>query len=97
MSSLNDKDILNVLLNSQKLAASSYTNLILESSNQYLRNDVSKLLDNTFSSQKKIFDYMNQKGWYNTQNASQQDITNAQQQLNTHNQAVSSNNQSINM
>lgn len=81
MTSFTDKEIMNVLLNEHKLCASSLTNLILESSNQNLRNDVSGLLNRTFQHQKNIFDMMTQKGWYKTQTASQQEISNAKQEV----------------
>ena len=82
MTSFTDKEIMNVLLNEHKLCASSLTNLVLESSNQNLRNDVSGLLNRTFQHQKNIFDLMTQKGWYKTQTASQQEISTAKQEVN---------------
>jgi len=81
MKNLTDKEILNVLLDEHKLSASSITTLVLESTNQFLRTDAANILNGTFQHQKKIFDLMNQKGWYKTQNASQQDITNAKQEV----------------
>lgn len=78
---LTDKEITNVLLDEHKLAASSLTNLVLESNNQFLRNDVTSILTKTFQHQKQIFDLMSQKGWYQVQNASQQDISKAQQEV----------------
>jgi spore coat protein F len=90
MKNITDKEILNVLLDEHKLSASSYTNLILESSNQILRNDVTSLLNRTFQHQKQIFDLMSQKGWYQLQNASQQDISKAQQELSNVQSSLSS-------
>jgi spore coat protein F len=81
MKNFGDKEITTVLLNEHKLCASSLTNLILESSNQSLRNDAAGLLNRTFQHQKNIFDLMTQKGWYTTQTASQQDISNAKQEV----------------
>lgn len=81
MKNLTDKELLNVVLNEHKLAASSMTNMILESSNQFLRDDAAKILTKTFQHQKEVFDLMSQKGWYQTQNASQQDVSKAQQEL----------------
>jgi len=80
MKNFGDKEIVTVLLDEHKLSASSLTNLVLESTNQPLRNDVTSILTKTFQHQKQIFDLMNQKGWYQTQNASQQDISKAQQE-----------------
>lgn len=81
MKSFGDKEITQTLLNEHKLCASSLTNLVLESSNQNLRNDVAGLLNRTFQHQKNIFDLMTQKGWYTTQAASQQEISTAQQEV----------------
>lgn len=81
MKNFGDKEITTVLLDEHKLCASSLTNLILESSNQNLRNDAAGLLNRTFQHQKNIFDLMTQKGWYTTQTASQQDISNAKQEV----------------
>lgn len=81
MNKIGDKEIVTVLLDEHKLCASSLTNLVLESANQSLRNDATNLLNRTFQHQKQIFDLMTQKGWYQTQNANQQDITKAQQEV----------------
>ena len=83
MKSLTDKDLLNVILDEHKLCASSLTNLVLESSDTNLRNDVTNILNGTFKHQKQVFDYMSQKGWYQTQNATPQDISRVQQQVNS--------------
>lgn len=82
MKQITDKEIVNILLDEHKLAASTLTNLILESSNQNLRNDTMNMLNKTFQHQKQLFDIMTQKGWYQTQNANQSDIMRAQQEFN---------------
>ncbi len=81
MSVFTDKEITNSILNEHKLCASSLTNLVLESTNQNLRNDVEGLLNKTFQHQKTLFDLMTQKGWYQVQNASQQEISAAKQEI----------------
>lgn len=81
MKSFSDKEIATVLLDGHKLCASSLTNLVLESSNQTLRNDAAGILNKTFQHQKNIFDLMTQKGWYATQPASQEDISCAQKEV----------------
>lgn len=81
MNNISEKTIMNVLLDEHKLAASSLTNLIIESANQSLRSDATRILTNTLDHQKQIFDLMSQKGWYQIQNASQQDISKAQQDV----------------
>lgn len=81
MRSISDQEVMSILLSEHKLAASSLTNLVLESTNQFLRNDATTILTSTFNHQKQIFDMMNQKGWYKTSVASQQDISKAQQEV----------------
>ena len=80
-SNLSDKEITNVILDQHKLSATSLTNLILESTNNQLRSDCLNLLKRTLDHQKQIFDVMSQKGWYQVTTASQQDLTQAQQQV----------------
>ena len=81
MKNFTDKEIAAVLLNEHKLYASSLTTLVLESNNQQLRNDANNILNKTFVHQKQIFDLMNQKGWYQVENATSQDIIKAQQDI----------------
>jgi spore coat protein CotF len=81
MRSISDQEVMSILLNEHKLAASALTNLVLESSNQFLRNDATVILTSTFNHQKQIFDFMSQKGWYQTQIASQQEISKVQQEV----------------
>lgn len=81
MANLTDKEIMSSILNEHKLAASSLTNLVLESSCQMLRSDAESILTKTFTEQKQVFDMMSQKGWYPVQNANQQEISMAQQKV----------------
>ncbi len=81
MANLTDKEIMASILNEHKLAASSLTNLILESACPMLRSDAESILTKTFDGQKQVFDMMTQKGWYPVQNANQQEITMAQQKV----------------
>lgn len=81
MANLTDKEIMASVLNEHKLAASSLTNLILESACPGLRNDAQSILNQTFNGQKQVFDIMSQKGWYTVQNANQQEISAAQQKV----------------
>ncbi|OPX44319.1 coat F domain protein [Ruminiclostridium hungatei] len=81
MANLTDKEIMASVLGEHKLAASSLTNLILESVCPMLRNDAESILTKTFDAQKQVFDIMAQKGWYMVQNANQQEISTAQQKV----------------
>lgn len=78
---VSDKDVANIIIDCHKLMASSFTNLILESASDTVRRDATSMLQKTLSHQKQLFDVMTQKGWYQVQNASQQEIANAQQSV----------------
>lgn len=78
---ISDKELSTALLNYHKLGASSLTNLVLESMDNSVRSDAQQLLLKTLQHQKMIWDYMNSKGYYQVEMAPQQDIANAQQQL----------------
>ena len=54
MTKIGDKEIMYTLLNEHKVCASSLTNLILESSNQALRNDAAGILSRTFQHQNHL-------------------------------------------
>ena len=81
MANFTDKEITQTLLNEHKLCASSLTNLVLESTNQALREDAKCILNRTFQHQKNIFDLMAQKGWYTPKTATPQEITQAKQEV----------------
>ena len=81
MSGIADKDLLNVVLSEQKMEAGMLLNLIQESSDQCIRTDANNILNKTFSQQKRVFDVMSSKGWYPTEQASQQEISATMQQV----------------
>lgn len=73
-----EKDILQVVLNESKFCAESLNFAILESSNEQLRRDYMTILGDVYSQQKQVFDLMQQKGFYNVQNATSQQISQVQ-------------------
>ena len=60
---LGDRELASVLLNNHKLSANSLNNLILESVDPNLRQDVTQILYRTYQHQKMIWDYMSSKGY----------------------------------
>lgn len=78
---LGEKELASTLLNNHKLGAGSLNNLILESVDHKLRQDATQILYRTYQHQKMIWDYMNNKGYYQVEAAPQQEIMKAQQQL----------------
>ena len=73
---MSDKDSVNGILGDYKLEKEALSHAVVEATYTPLRNDFHNVLDTCFQDQKKVFDLMNQKGWYQIKQASQQDITN---------------------
>lgn len=66
---MNDKDMMQDLLTSEKQVIASYSSGISESSCMNLRNTLVNNFKNTQEVQYKVFDIMKQKGWYPTKDA----------------------------
>ncbi len=73
-----EKDILQIVLNESKHTAETLNSFILESSNEQLRRDYMTILGDIYNQQKQVFDLMQQKGFYNVENANAQQISQAQ-------------------
>ena len=78
---LSDRDLMQIMLNEHKLMTSSMTNCILECAHPQLRQECINILNKNFGHQKMIWEAMNQRGWYNVQMASPQDVQRMQQQF----------------
>ncbi len=72
--SLSDRDLLQLALNETKHTATAVNTFALESSSETLRRDYLTVLGDVHSQEKQIYDLMQQKGYYNAQNANPQDI-----------------------
>jgi spore coat protein CotF len=77
-SQLQDRDILQNLLNESKHMACSLNQYILEATNEQLRRDYMTVLGEVYAQQKQVYDVMQQKGYYSPKAAQQQDVTQAQ-------------------
>ncbi|MDR3566276.1 MAG: spore coat protein [Negativicutes bacterium] len=73
-----DRDILQLCLNESKHLASSLNTYIQEAASEQLRRDYMTVLGDIYGQEKQLFDYMQQKGFYNVKNATPQDISQAQ-------------------
>ncbi|AIF49628.1 spore coat protein [Pelosinus sp. UFO1] len=73
-----DRDILQLVLNESKHTAESINSYILEAGDEQLRRDYMTVLGDVYSQQKQIFDVMQQKGYYNVESASAQQMAKAQ-------------------
>lgn len=74
---ISDRDMLQLALNESKHAAASVNTFALECSSESLRRDYLSVLGDIHSQEKQLFDIMQQKGYYDIQNASSQDISKA--------------------
>ncbi len=81
---MNDRDMMQCILDQSKHSATFLTSFILESSNQGLRQELMQLLNNVLQEQYHCYEMMHQRGWYqpmpadpNTMTAAQQAVTSA--------------------
>ena len=71
---LQEKDLMQDLLASEKQTISAYSTGITETSCQNLRNTLVNNFKNAQDIQYKIFDAMKQKGWYTTKDAQDNEV-----------------------
>ncbi len=64
---LEDKDILQDMLMTEKYVSNTYESSIMESANENLRGAFRQIQDEEQQHAKQIFDAMKQRGWYKTQ------------------------------
>jgi spore coat protein CotF len=81
MQRLTDQDIAQCLLKDEKSICNMINSAILEAGNDNLRQDWVNCLQNSYRTQKKVFDAMNQKGWYQPAKADMQQLSQAQTQF----------------
>jgi spore coat protein CotF len=81
MPKITDQDIAQTMLKDEKFMCNLINNSILEASNDNLRQDWSTCMQNTQQMQKRVFDAMSQKGWYQPAKADMQQISQAQNQF----------------
>ena len=71
---LQDRDILDDVLSSQKHITDGYNTFANECVSQSLRTDFLNILRDEHNIQQSVFDQMQTKGWYNPAKAQQQAI-----------------------
>lgn len=79
---LSQQDLINDLLISEKQICSAYNTSITETSCPNLRQHLTKSLVGCQKIQYKIFNAMEQRGWYQTKPAASQDVQNAKNKYN---------------
>ena len=81
MQKLTDQEIAQSLLKEEKLVCGMINTAILEAKSDNLRRDWQSCLQSSYQLQKKVFDAMNQRGWYSPAKADMQQLTQAQNQF----------------
>lgn len=71
---MNEKELMNDLLASEKQVISAYSTGITETSCQNLRNVLVNNFNGVQDIQFKVFDAMKQKGWYTTKDAQDNEV-----------------------
>lgn len=77
----NDKSLSHDLLIHQKYLSASYTTMATETSSDALFNDVMRICQEEVQANHQLFNFMNQRGWYQVQAADQNQISQAQSQI----------------
>lgn len=82
MRELQDKEMVNDILNQCKSSLTTYANVIAETSNQQLRQTLQQIRNGDEQFQYQLYQLADQKGWYKpSRPASPQDISQVKQQL----------------
>lgn len=78
---LDDYEIISDVLGSEKQLVKLYSTALCEASEEHFRNLIKENLDDAASDQYKAFEFMQKRGMYPTEQASDQDISQAKQQF----------------
>lgn len=71
---LNEQEIMNDALMTEKQLLNSYATFLAEISCQNLRNELHKIITETGQVQFEVFNAMKSRGWYDIKNAPMQDV-----------------------
>ena len=83
---MQEKEILNDILASQKSATSAYNTFTNECATPAVRDEFMKILTEEHQIQADVFNEMHKRGWYPTPAAEQQKIQQAKQKFQSQNQ-----------
>lgn len=78
---ITDQDLYTVLLNEHKMMADMLVNAVLETGDQALRQDFQQSLTHVLDHHYQIWQQMHQKGYYQPLPASQQQVSQVQQEM----------------
>ncbi len=79
---LDDYEIISDVLGSEKQIVKQYSTALCEAAEENFRNVLRESLEYAAQDQYKAFEYMQRRGMYKTEQASENDLTQAKQQLN---------------
>lgn len=77
---INDRDIINDLLATEKYMTASYNVVLNEASNEDLYQDLLQIFNETQNMQRRLYNLMFKNGWYSIEKAEPQKISQAAQQ-----------------
>ena len=80
---LNEQEILNDALTTEKQMLNAYSTFIAEATCQNLREQLNRIITETQQTQFEIYNAMQAKGWYQGKNAQLNEVQQAQQKFNT--------------
>jgi len=83
---MQDKELFNHMLSSQKLITDTYNTFANECSSPNVRNEFMRILTEEHQIQAEVFDEMSKRGWYQTPSADQQKVQQAKQKFQNMNQ-----------
>ena len=72
---ITDKEIMEDILSSQKFVTDTYNTFVNECVNQQLRTDFLNILREEHNIQHSVYDQMQMRGWYSTEQAEQQKVS----------------------
>ncbi|ARK31214.1 spore coat protein [Halalkalibacter krulwichiae] len=78
---LTDREMLQLCLELEKGRCRSISNTMVETTHQQLHDIYERAFNNACNNQHKLFDVMNEKGWYKTELASTDQIANVQEYM----------------
>ncbi|WBY63416.1 MAG: Spore coat protein [Thermocaproicibacter melissae] len=79
-SNLQERDLMNDVLSSQKFITDTYNTFTNECATPNVRDGFMSILNEEHQIQAEVFDMMKQRGWYQTPAADQQKVNQAKQQ-----------------
>ncbi len=83
---MQDKEVINDVLSSQKFITDSYNNFTNECATPNVREQFMRILTEEHQIQAEVFDEMSKRGWYPTTPAQQQKVQQAKQKFQNMNQ-----------